>query len=163
MVKKEVTSNIMVENARIGFRNFTGKEQRFNPKGNRNFVVFLEEDLGKTLKRDGWNVKWLEPRNPDEDKQAYLPIAVSYNNYPPMITLISSSGKAILDEDSVNILDWADITYVDLIVRPYNWELNEKSGVKAYLKTMYATIAEDPFESKYKDAPDPEPDDDIPF
>ncbi|TET24334.1 MAG: hypothetical protein E3J73_08420 [Candidatus Bathyarchaeum sp.] len=149
----EVNSNITIENARIGFRNFTGKESQFNRPGSRNFCIFLEPELAKTLDSDGWNVKFLEPRDPDEERQAYLPVEVKYMRYPPKITLITGGGMQILDEDTVNILDWAEFESVDLIVRPYNWELNDKRGVKAYLKTMYVTIVEDELAKKYRDVP----------
>lgn len=149
-----IKNNIIIEGARIGFRNFSGKEGRFNPAGRKNFCVFLESDLGHVLESDGWNVRWLEPRDAGEDKQAYLQVAVRYDNIPPKIILITSHGKTILDEVSVNILDWAEIKEVDLIIRPYNWEANGKTGVKAYIKTMYVTIVEDEFENKYHNVPD---------
>jgi hypothetical protein len=49
------------------------------------------------------------------------------------------------------MLDWVDIINVDLIVRPYAWTVNQKSGVKAYLQSLYVTIEEDPLEIKYSD------------
>lgn len=154
-----IRENISIENARIGFRNFTGKEGRFNPAGRRNFCVFLDKDLGDVLERDGWNVRWLEAREEGEEPQPYLQVAVSYDNIPPKIVLVSSKGKTLLNEETVNIVDWAEIDKVDLIIRPYNWSMhegtrNEKTGVKAYVKSMYITIAEDEFESKYYDVPD---------
>ena len=154
--KKEVSSmqNIIIENARIGFRNFTGKEGKYNASGRRNFCVFLETTVAADLEHLGWNIRWLEPRNPDEEKQAYLQIAVSYKNMPPKIVVITSRNKSILEEGTVHVLDWAEIDNVDLIVRPYNWEVNGKTGVKAYLKTMYITLVEDEFEKKYVDVPD---------
>ena len=71
---------------------------------------------------------------------------------------MSRKGKTIIDEDSVAILDWAEIASVDIIIRPYNWVLqegtrNEKRGVKAYVKSMYITIVEDEFEAKYTNLP----------
>lgn len=149
-----VNKNLVVENARIGFRNFSGKEGKFNPAGRRNFCVFLEREMGEQLEKDGWNIRWLEPRDETEDRQAYLQVAVSYDNIPPKIVLVTSHGKTQLDESSVNLLDWAEITNVDLIIRPYNWTVNGKEGVKAYVKSMYVTIAEDNFENKYLDVPD---------
>lgn len=152
-----VKNSIAIENARIGFRNFAGKEGKFNPAGRRNFCVFLDFDFGVKLERDGWNVRWLDPIDAEEDKQPYLQVAVQYDNIPPQIVLITGQGKNILDEASVNLLDWAEIANVDLIINPYNWEVNGKKGVKAYLKSMYITIVEDEFASKYYDVPDNTP------
>lgn len=153
-----VKDNIIIEGARIGFRNFSGKEGQFNPAGKRNFCVFLEEDLAKKLESDGWNVRWLQPRDDQENEQGYLQVAVSFDNIPPKIIMITSGGKTILDADSVGLLDWAEISEIDLIIRPYNWVLhegtkNEKSGVKAYVKSMYVQIVEDEFEKKWANAP----------
>lgn len=153
-----VTSNIVIEGAQITFKNFSGKEGQFNPAGKRNFCVLLDNDLAKALEADGWNVRWLEPRDDQEEEQGYLQVAVSYSYIPPKIIMISSRGKTILDDESVGILDWADIATVDLIIRPYNWVLhegtkNEKSGVKAYVKNMYVKIEEDEFEKKWANSP----------
>lgn len=152
--KRRVEDNIVIEGARIAFRNFSGKEGRFNPTGRRNFCVFLESDIAQVLEKDGWNVRYLKPRDEGEEDQAYMQVAVSFQNIPPKIILISSQGKTVLDEESISLLDWAEIKEVDLIIRPYNWSVNGKSGVKGYVKSMYITIVEDEFAAKYYNVPD---------
>lgn len=149
-----IKNNIVIENAKIGFRNFSGKEGKFNPAGRRNFCVFMDYDFGEVLKNDGWNIRWLQPKEEGDELQPYLQVSVNYENVPPKIMLVTSHGKTVLNEATVNILDWAEIKNVDIIIRPYNWEVNGKSGVKAYVKSMYVTIAEDEFEDKYYDVPD---------
>lgn len=149
-----VENNIRIEGAKIGFRNFSGEEGRFNPKGRRNFCVFLEEDIAKDMEKEGWNVKWLQPREEGDEPQAYLQVKVVFGKIPPKIVLVTGRGKTRLDEDTVNILDWAEVQNVDLVIRPYNWEVNGNTGVSAYIKTMYVTLREDEFESKYYDVPD---------
>lgn len=149
-----VNTNIRIENAKIRFRNFSGKEGRFNPAGRRNFCVFLDDDTANDLKDEGWNIKWLNPRTEDDEPQAYIQVAVSYANVPPKVWLVNSKQKTLLDEETISTLDWAELEEVDLVIRPYNYDVNGKSGVKAYLKTMYAKIVEDEFADKYEDVPD---------
>lgn len=149
-----VETNIVKEHARIMFRNFTGAAGDFNPAGRRNFCVCFTQEEGERYEDEGWNIKWLEPKDEDDERQPYLQVAVSFGRIPPKIVLITSRGKTLLDESSVNILDWAEIENVDVIIRPYNWNFNKKSGVKAYLKAIYVTLHEDEFESKYIDVPD---------
>lgn len=165
-----MANNISIENARLVFKNFSGKEGKYNPAGRRNFCVLLDTESAKDLEKQGWNVKWLQPRDEEDEEQAYIQVSVAYNNYPPKVVLISGGGKTILSEDEVSTLDWADLKEVNLIIRPYEWNVNGKSGVKAYLKAGYFEIEEDEFESKYRNIPDsaktsmdPVDDEDIPF
>ena len=66
-----------------------------------------------------------------------------------------------MDEDTVSVLDYAEIENIDLIIRPYVWDVNGKGGIKAYVKNMYVTVAENEFEKKYRDLE--EDDEDCPF
>lgn len=145
---------VVMEGVQIIFRNFAGKEGRFNQEGRRNFAVLLDDSVAHKMAEDDWNVKWLQPRNEDEEEspQAYLPITINFSGFrPPRIVLITSRGRTHLDEGTVEMLDWADIVNVDLIVRPYAWEVGGKSGISAYLQSMYVTIDEDPLERKYSE------------
>jgi hypothetical protein len=146
-------NTVLMEGVRIIFRNFSGKEGQYNREGDRNFAVLLDDKTAQALAEDNWNVKWLRPRTEDEEEapQAYLPISVNFKGRPPRIVLITSRGRTNLDEGSVEMLDWADIINIDLIIRPYEWTVNQKSGVKAYLQSLYATIEEDALEQKYSD------------
>lgn len=150
----KVNNNISIENARLMFRNFEGKEGTCNAAGKRNFCVLLDEEDANEMMADGWNVKFLQPKEEGDNPLPFIQVSVNFNNIPPRIVLISGSGKTILDAESVSILDWAEIDTADLIIKPYNWEVNGKSGIKAYCKALYVKIVEDEFESKYYDVPD---------
>jgi hypothetical protein len=146
----ERINDIVIENAHIIFRNFSGEESKFNREGNKNFCVVIDDpEQAQMLAEDGWNVKILRPREEGDEPTHYIQVTVSYANVPPHVMLIASHNKTILDDESIGTLDFAEFKNVDLIIRAYQWSINNKSGVKAYLKSMYVTINEDPLAEKY--------------
>ena len=51
-----IRKNLVVENAHIAFRNFSGKESKFNRAGDRNFCVIFDKETGEELKEQGINI-----------------------------------------------------------------------------------------------------------
>ncbi len=156
--------NIKIENARIVFRNLSGKPDKFNPQGGkRSFSVVIEDpEFANELKKEGWNIKQFNP-SPDSDEEPahFISVKVSYNNIPPHIYLCTSKNKTLLNEDTVGQLDYAEISNVDIVITPYQYEMSGRSGISAYVKTMYVTVVEDEFASKYEY--DDLDDEEIPF
>ena len=149
---------LTIENARLIFKNFSGKEGKYNREGDRNFCVVLEDEEAAQMMSDGWNIKWTKP-NAEYDSIPYISVKVSFKKFKPTIVLIAETdgetiGKRTLDEDELNILDYTHILKADIIISPYNYDVGGKTGVTAYLSSLYATFEVDPLELKYKDIPD---------
>lgn len=144
-----------IEDARIIFRNFAGKEGQYNREGDRNFCAVLDVDVAKEMEADGWNIRWLEARDEGDEDTPYIQVAVNFDNRPPRVVMLTTTTRTQLDEASVEVLDWSDIQTVDFIARGYDWNVNGKTGTKAYLQSLFVTILEDELERKYSVHEDP--------
>lgn len=156
--------NIVMEGVRLIFRNFEGKEGPYNAEGTRTVGVIIPEDTPEAQRalenmiNDGWNVKRLKPSEEEKEQgveqgPAWMEVKVAYGKgRPPQIFLINDRGKRThVTEETVGELDWVDITNVDLIVRPYHYDVRGSQGISAYLQSMYVTIEEDPLARKYSE------------
>lgn len=150
---------ITIRNAQLFKTNFSGKEiPPYNPEGRRNFCVFIDDvKVAKEMEADGWNIRWLEPKQEGDEKRAFVSVAVNYSNIPPKIVLVTSKGQTRLGEEEVGMLDWAEKTNVDLTINPRVWDDNGRRRIKAYLRTMMVSIYEDDLEREidemYENAP----------
>lgn len=142
---------IVIENAKIIFRNFSGRETDYNRSGDRNFNIIIDDsNQAADLKNLGWNVRELTNKNDPDDITYILKVKVRFDMYPPKVyTVTPNKNVTELDESTVGLLDNADIAFVDAIITPYNWERNGEQGVTAYLQKMYVNIEEDALDSKY--------------
>lgn len=141
--------NLTLEDVSIAFRNFAGKEDTYNRAGDRNFAILLDEKRAEEMMADGWNVKHLKVREEGDVPQAYIQVAVSYKSRPPKICMITSRGLTYLTEAEVDLIDWVDIETADVILYPYEWAVNGKTGVKAYLVSLFIKIEEDYLQEKW--------------
>ena len=162
MAEYKVTDNINIEGARLMYRNFSGKETEYNRAGDRNFCVAIPTSkMAEKLREDGWNVKIRAPKEEGDEPTYYIQVAVKSSPIPYTAWLVTRKNKTLLTDESIGVLDHAEIKNVDLTIRPYNWTTRHGSGVKAYLKTMYVVIEEDAFAHKY--AEEEYPEEDVPW
>ena len=151
---------VQIDDARIIYRNFAGAPSKFNREGDRNFAVVIEDqDIAEALTEKGWNVKIKPPREEGDEPFMFLPVKVKFNERGPRVYLQNSLGgrnRVTLDEDTVGILDNVDITNVDLDIRPYDWDVQGKTGRTAYLQSICVTQEVDRFLDRYTEQESPE-------
>lgn len=139
-----------IDEAAIIYRNFAGRGDKFNREGDRNFALIIPtKELADRLIDDGWNVKVKPPRDDQETPFMYLPVKIKFNDRGPNCYLVTAGRANRLDEESIGILDDVDILNVNLDIRPYDWEVNGKTGRTAYLQGIEVTQRVDRFAARY--------------
>lgn len=144
--------NLTLVDCRIFARNFSGAETQFNAKGNRNFCVIIDDvEMAEQLMRDGWNVKQLKPRDDGEPGAYFINIKANYGKgRPPRVYEVIAGKRIELGEEDVHALDIEELERVDLTIRPFQWEVQGKSGVKGYLQTGYFYVREDALDALFR-------------
>ena len=128
---------LQIDDARIIYRNFAGRGDKYNREGDRNFAVVIpDEDMANDLTKLGWNVKIKPPREDGDTPFMFLPVKVKFNDRGPNVYLKTGNVQNKLDEESVGLLDNIDIIGVDLDIRPFDWDVNGKQGRTAYLQSI---------------------------
>ena len=148
---------LQIDDARIIYRNFAGRGDKYNREGDRNFAVLIpDEKLADELVERGWNVKIKPPREDGDTPFMFLPVKIKFNDRGPNVYLKTGDTQNRLDEESVSILDNIDIISVDLDIRPYDWSVNGKDGRTAYLQAIRVTQDVDRFADRYASEEYPE-------
>ena len=143
---------LQIDDARIIFKNFEGRGDKFNREGDRNFSLLIEdENTANALIKEGWNVKIKPGREDDDAPFMRLPVKVKFTDYGPNVYLVTGNRRNELDEESIGCLDNIEIESVDMDIRPYDWEVNGRTGRTAYLQSMEVVQRIDRFAARYSE------------
>lgn len=143
-------SNLTIRDAIIIFRNFSGTRDKY--KSNvRGFSVVVTDPLAAQLAQDGWNIRPLRMRDGDEEQRYQLPVTVGFKVRPPKIICVNGfDGQGVeLTEGNIATLDWCKILKADVVIRPREYTVNGKSGIKAYLQSLGVIIESDEVMNDY--------------
>lgn len=147
---------VEINDARLVWKNFSGRGDMYNREGNRNFeLVIPNQELADALINDknefgvGWNVKVKAPRDVDDMPFMHLNVKVKFNARGPKVYLVSGNKRITLDEDSIGMLDNIDIHKVDLDIRPYDDEGKFGPFRAAYLQSMCVVQEIDRFAARF--------------
>ena len=141
---------LQIDDARIIFKNFEGRGDKFNREGDRNISLLLEDpETADALADRGWNVKIKPGRDEDEEPFMRLPVKVKFTEYGPNVYLRTGDRVNKLDEESSGCLDNIDIASVSMDIRPYDWEVNGRTGRTAYLQSMEVVQRIDRYAARY--------------
>ena len=141
---------LQIEDAGIIYRNFAGVGSKFNREGDRNFSVIIpNQEIADELIAEGWNVKIKPAREEYDEPFMHLPVKIKFNSRGPGIYVRSLDRVTRLNEETVGMIDEIDIASVALDLRPYDWEVNDKTGRTAYLQSIEVTQNVDRFGARY--------------
>lgn len=150
------------------FKNFSGRVDSYKNTRKRFNVIIDDLDLARKMSEEGWNVKFREGRE-EEDVTATLEIKINFNvqydSMRPIVKLMSGNSQVLLDDETIGMLDYAEIVHLDIRFVGRWYSKDGREGYSTWLRSMYVTIEEDPLEAKYRNFGEPAkaPDEDIPF
>lgn len=147
---------IQIDDARIVFRNFSGRGDKFNRDGDRNFAVVIpNEEIKDALLEDvneygvPWNVKIRQPREEGDDPFMYMKVKVKFTDFGPAIYLRSGRTKRRLTEETIGILDSITIASVNMDIRAYDDTGSYGPFRSAYLQSIEVIQQVDRFADGY--------------
>lgn len=150
LMRRASDRNIVLEDCRLMFRNFSGAPDPFGHT-DRVFHVVLDNEVAEVLSAEGWNIRALKPRNEEEEHNPCKTLKVKIGEkFTPTIIVISNNVKTRLSGNDISILDCAEIDHADMVINPYSWsQPTGGHGITAYLRSLYVTFVDDPLIAKY--------------
>lgn len=144
--------DVTLKGVQIVYRNFEGREEEFNKKGDRYFHVLLDPYTADILEKEGYNIKRKPALEEGGEEWIHMKVKVNFKGRPPTVALISKrkGTRNTLTEDTVELADHADFDSIDLVISPYDWKLKSgQTGRTAYLQIFYGILYESELDLLY--------------
>lgn len=148
--------DVIIEDARLLFKNFAGAKTRFNDAGKRNFNIVIDDpEVVQQMLDMGYNVRILGKREDDDEVTNVVKVNVNFDSkWPPRVYEVVDNKKIPLDGESVGILDDAYLTNVDIVCSTYRSGMGQfENRATLYLRELYASVdgGNNYFSDKYRD------------
>lgn len=143
------------------YRNFEGKTSDYNPTGQREFGVVIEDpELAQQMAEALWNVKTITNRDGraymggikcDGEDLHWFKVKVKYKDKhgerltPPNIKIRTENNEQAFGEDDIKDLDGADLMDVRLKINIDHQVINGKPMTIGYLSAMKAMMVDDDY------------------
>lgn len=114
-------------------------EQEIDERIGEDYRWVTAENLYDLLRRLDWNIKRKESREEGEKPFMYLPVKIKFNDRGPSAYFMSGNKSNKLTEETIAILDDVYMSEVNVDIRPYDWEVQGKTGRTAYLHSIEVT------------------------
>lgn len=172
--KQLENGKVTFSGVRLTYTDFKGQvDDNYNVNGARTFYIYVDDELGRELAEQGWNVKFPKPTDhidPENDKRTprvriVLSDGPEVKHWVRVFTVTGDIARPvdINNPKALANLDNMFFSHADLVVKPTEWvrfegTAREARGVKAYVNILYLHIAssigfDDPFASRYEQAP----------
>ena len=124
-------------------------EKGYNAAGDRNFCLLLNPEDADELAAEGWNVRYLNPKDPGDEPVPYIQIKVGFGGKgrPPKVVMITRKGKTQLDEESISICGYqifeSDIKDIKLLTNVIDdYIASQDENIRKLLDSVRAMIAD---------------------
>lgn len=171
MINGQYIPDLILQNVpgtMLVMRNFGGNERRNqngtirNSFGQRNFVVKFDEEQGRALEAQGWDIFWFQKRKEEDPLEAGLEVPVNLSTKklngddrrPDEVILVTETQRVLQNEKTIGNLDGATIISADIKLTPR--QKQKKTGeikIAPILSRMYVKIASDTFDKPYDNLP----------
>ena len=145
---------VCIENARFIFNtNFQGDPNRdtYKSRERKGNVLIEDEEFAMALRDAGVNVKARFADDPERETQYFVVVKLNFDSWKkPKVYFVSGNTEPrLLDEDTISIVDDADISNVNIIANTYQGQNSEYKSL--YVDTMYVEqdLDGDPFFDRY--------------
>lgn len=140
---------LKVESPELFRFNFAGVPTNNNKQGHRQFDWKIPtEEMAQALKEDGWSVWYTNESEKYGPSRACITCEMRFHHEKELEHLNPRIYKCtrkhpdgiLLPEDLVGDLDNDEIVDTVLWISPKYWEVNGKSGIKAYVHSLWVKI-----------------------
>lgn len=136
-----------LKNELIKFRNFKGESGKYNKKGERNFVIVIDDVASEKLEALGFYVKHSVKSNGEVENLLKINVNME-SQWPPEFTVYTKKGDRKWGIDEIANLDKANIIGGEVWFNPYQSPNSDHKT--AWLDEMIVAIKDNVNHEKYR-------------